>query len=687
MSVLPETTCLPVLPWESHRESLKRLLISLTRDLDQAEDLLQETYLRACRGWGAYRGGDLAAWLGAIARNVFYSHCRRRYLRAEVPLDAREEWAAPTDDEHLRLDLRTAIADLSPLLRDALVMRHYGGFSYQEIAERQRCPVGTAKWRVSTAIGRLKDRFGIREDKAMTCRWKSFQLLDYLYGALSEEDAKRFEQHLAGCAACREESARMTPLLHGLDEVEDCYKVVKLIDLADRGRPMEYSWSSMTNDFGKTMTKSWWGVNRDYCVEYAMLQHRDVVLEMLPSSLSQYRYEAPLPEPVPPGAAYEALLVLHPVGPAGWAERLEDDRWRYRLETSPNTAKEWVFLLTIRLPEGATLLSTGPEPAETQAVGRRMAITWRALLQPGSHPQFTCEITYRHTPTPGAPVETRSYEGRVVRGAPDEVFAIGDLPYVGGGEQALAIYRLIGDREFPHPLELFRLGMVLFDDRYYHEALDAFTRAAAQDNRNNTEYSFMYLVWQGQMLDLLGRREEAIRCYRQALDRDVHPEIQHSQYGLLIDRAWAERKLEEPFERPPEITMAIDQLPRKGAGEQALARYRQLDLPRFSYPEPLFKLGIALYDGGHYPEALACFARLQQLADGRSEWFMALSLAWQGIVLDLLRRRDEAIQRYKKLLEHGIARRMPLFAGGMSVDCAWVEQRLKTPFVRETTVS
>ena len=683
MSVLSETTCLPALPWELHRESLKRLLISLTRDLDLAEDLLQETYLRACRGWGAYRGGELEAWLGTIARNVFYSHCRRRYLRTEVPLDERTTWTAPTEDEHLLLDLRAAIADLSPPLRDALIMRHYGGFSYQEIATRQRCPVGTAKWRVSTAIGRLKDRFGIREDRVMTCGWKSYQILDYLYGALPKAEAERFERHLAGCAACREEIARMTPLLHGLDVVEGGYKHVKILDLDDRGRPMEYSWSTFLNGFGETMTKSWWMVNKDYHVEYAMLQHQYVVLKMLPGSLSQYRYEASLPEPVPPGAAYEALLVLNPVDTAQWAERLEDNRWRYRLETSPNTAKEWVFLLTIRLPEGATLLTTEPAPSETQDIGRHTAVSWRALLQPGSHPQFVCEITYHHAPRPGMLVETCSHEGRVVKGVPDELFAISELPYVDGGKQALDIYRQIGDRDFPHPLELFRLGMVLFDGRYYTEALDVFTRAAAQYDGNNFEYMFMFLVWQGQILDLLGRREEAIRCYRRALDLDVHPDIQHSQYGLLIDRAWAERKLDEPFEHPPEITVAIYQLPRKGAGEQALVIYRKLDLPQFTYLEPLFKLGTTLYDGEHYEEALACFTRLKQLADGRSERFTILSLAWQGIVLDLLGHRSTAKAQYQALLDHGIKDRMPLYVDSMSIDRTWVEQRLHTPFMRE----
>jgi len=66
--------------WETSREYVRRLLISLTRDIDLADDMLQETYLRARDGFAGYRGGDGRAWLTAIAKNVFYTHARRKYF-------------------------------------------------------------------------------------------------------------------------------------------------------------------------------------------------------------------------------------------------------------------------------------------------------------------------------------------------------------------------------------------------------------------------------------------------------------------------------------------------------------------------------------------------------------------------------------------------------------------------------
>jgi hypothetical protein len=245
----------------------------------------------------------------------------------------------------------------------------------------------------------------VKEETVMECGWKSIQLLDYLYGALPANDAKRFEQHQEACPACREEIAHMKPLLQALDTVEGAFKEVRTITIDDRGMPVEYDWSSTINDSGETMTKQWWGVNMDLCIEYAMLQHQDVVLEMLPCNYKQYLYQAPLPTPVPPGAACEMLLVSHLRGPARWAERVGDDRWRYRLETSPNTGREWVFLLTVRLPEGARLLVAEPAPTEVKTLGARPILTWRAILEARPHPQFACSIESQHTPKPGTPVE------------------------------------------------------------------------------------------------------------------------------------------------------------------------------------------------------------------------------------------------------------------------------------------
>ena len=73
--------------WETHREYLRRMLIGLARDIDLADDLLQETYLNARAGIPGFRDGDARAWLATIARNAFLMHVRRPCVRLESPLD------------------------------------------------------------------------------------------------------------------------------------------------------------------------------------------------------------------------------------------------------------------------------------------------------------------------------------------------------------------------------------------------------------------------------------------------------------------------------------------------------------------------------------------------------------------------------------------------------------------------
>jgi len=99
--------------------------------------------------------------------------------------------------------------------------------------------------------------------------------------------------------------------------------------------------------------------------------------------------------------------------------------------------------------------------------------------------------------------------------------------------------------------ELVRIGFALYDTEQYAEALDAFTRleeAARADGGERGQA--MALIWQGHMLDLLGRREEAVARYQQVVDMGVGGGAQHSQYGLAYQLVpYATERLETPFER------------------------------------------------------------------------------------------------------------------------------------------
>jgi RNA polymerase sigma-70 factor (ECF subfamily) len=136
------------------------LVITIVRDPGIAEDVAQETFVRAWRNAGTYdaRRGRVATWLLTIARNAAIDAMRAR--RPE-PLDPEIVAASlqdttedPLDDREL---VRTALAELPEPQRRALFLAAYAGRTAREIGELEHAPVGTIKTRLRAAMARLRD--------------------------------------------------------------------------------------------------------------------------------------------------------------------------------------------------------------------------------------------------------------------------------------------------------------------------------------------------------------------------------------------------------------------------------------------------------------------------------------------------------------------------------------------------
>ncbi|MEW6747207.1 MAG: tetratricopeptide repeat protein [Planctomycetota bacterium] len=126
--------------------------------------------------------------------------------------------------------------------------------------------------------------------------------------------------------------------------------------------------------------------------------------------------------------------------------------------------------------------------------------------------------------------------------------SISGLPYQGAEETALDLFGKALESKSLAASLWTRLGMNLFDTQHYPQALQAFERAAAAATAGDS-WGFAALVWRGHILDLTGHRDEALRCYRKALEKDTGSGIRHDQYRMTIDRTWVEERLEKPFER------------------------------------------------------------------------------------------------------------------------------------------
>lgn len=150
---------------ERYWDRVHRWLYHLCRDPHQADDLTQETFLRALANLHRFEAGTcLAAWLFRIGHNVATSQIRKpnrtQPLPAEVvdPGDGPSEQAAVNELSH-RID--DAIARLAPDFRGAFLLRVQEGLSFREIAQVMGLTEETARWRVFKARQKLLELVGV----------------------------------------------------------------------------------------------------------------------------------------------------------------------------------------------------------------------------------------------------------------------------------------------------------------------------------------------------------------------------------------------------------------------------------------------------------------------------------------------------------------------------------------------
>lgn len=139
--------------------NLRAFAVSLTGSFDRADDLVQDTLLRALSHIDRFeRGTNLNAWLFTILRNLFHSEYRKRKREVE---DVDGTYAArlktaPDQGSWLDFqDFRTALAKLPADQREALLLVGAQGFSYEDAAHIMGCAIGTVKSRVNRARMRL----------------------------------------------------------------------------------------------------------------------------------------------------------------------------------------------------------------------------------------------------------------------------------------------------------------------------------------------------------------------------------------------------------------------------------------------------------------------------------------------------------------------------------------------------
>ena len=148
-----------------HLDAAYNLARWLTRDERDAEDVVQEAFLRALRHFGTFNGGDPKPWLLAIVRNTFYTWRKHNRLPVEEIVSDDEYPLADVapDPEMLLLResdrqlIRSALSQLPPEFLEVIVLREFEELSYKQIAEIVQIPSGTVMSRLARARRRLAE--------------------------------------------------------------------------------------------------------------------------------------------------------------------------------------------------------------------------------------------------------------------------------------------------------------------------------------------------------------------------------------------------------------------------------------------------------------------------------------------------------------------------------------------------
>jgi len=150
----------------AHLDALYNFAMYLTRNPAEADDLVQETYLRAFRFSHRFQPGThLRAWLFQILRNTFLTFYRLRERELPLAEDGVPDWDAPMFHEapaedpsvlEAHTDLERAMRRLPDEFRTVLLLAEVEGLPLEEVAQIMACPVGTVKSRIFRAKERLR---------------------------------------------------------------------------------------------------------------------------------------------------------------------------------------------------------------------------------------------------------------------------------------------------------------------------------------------------------------------------------------------------------------------------------------------------------------------------------------------------------------------------------------------------
>ena len=158
---------------ENQSSVLRAHALKFTGNIEDANDLVQDTFLRAMRYYNQYKEGtNINGWLYTIMRNTFFNQCNSRSKKSMSYLDQEQLIEIPSsynDHNHavkkfVADDIRTALNKI-PVSYSKPFVLFFEGYTYQEIAAKFDIPIGTVKTRIHAARKLLKNDLSIQQSR------------------------------------------------------------------------------------------------------------------------------------------------------------------------------------------------------------------------------------------------------------------------------------------------------------------------------------------------------------------------------------------------------------------------------------------------------------------------------------------------------------------------------------------
>ena len=150
--------------YRRYRHPLMRYLTRLCGNLVEAQDLMQETFVRVFVSQSRTPRGIFRVWLYKVATNVYRGFLRKRAVRRETHLGEQSEQIIASHkkgqsaNDVISRRIREAVQSLPPLHRTTVILLHFQGLSYPEIAQIEGCTVGAIRSRIFHARRMLRDK-------------------------------------------------------------------------------------------------------------------------------------------------------------------------------------------------------------------------------------------------------------------------------------------------------------------------------------------------------------------------------------------------------------------------------------------------------------------------------------------------------------------------------------------------